>query len=316
MESGIGGTAVIKKGIDMKVVFGHFQGKIVWVLLLLAVTSTNITACASGGNDITEQILESEQFTEVKKYDWQKYGTDISAVDRHTVIEFSDRNCDWFVTRDVRFINDAPNEMDIRWVSSDKSVVTDEGKVTRWQEDKQVTITADICYKGKKYRKNFILTVKGENALDISTFEDYSREQIDKMNSGDDFYEVDVSDFGYLEDIYGTYSNMNVNSWKAALISLYNIKSAMGIGNPFEELKVTSVDADGTGYIFKFDQIYKGLPVLDNQVTIASDENGRVDYFSSSYFPLFGEIDTIPKITEEEAIKKDRTGGRWEGAGG
>ena len=50
--------------------------------------------------------------------------------------------------------------MDTVWVSSDESVITNEGKVTRQKEDKTVTITADESYHGKKYRKNFTLTVK------------------------------------------------------------------------------------------------------------------------------------------------------------
>lgn len=148
-----------------------------------------------------------------------------------------------------------------------------------------------------------------EPVIDISTLEDYSPEQLEQMNSGDEEYELDVNESGYLENIYGTYSNVKVNSCKTALASLYNIKSIMKINDPYEELRLLSVYRDEVGCIYRFEQIYKDLPVLDNQVYISVDENGKVDCLSSSYIPVSNNPATSPKIGIAEAVKQAGSAG-------
>lgn len=227
---------------------------------------------------------------------------DPSEVTEYADIEYQRGNCAESVLDDVQFMNYAPELLDVTWVSSDESVVTNEGHVTRGQEDRTATITAKIQYKGEEYQKEFVLTVKRITDIDVSTLQDYSLSQLDEMNSGDEDYEVDVNDYRYLESIYGTYSDVKVDSYETALVSLYNVKSAIGISNPFDELQIVSVYVDEAGYIFRFNQIYKGVQVQDNHVTVSTDENGKVDFLGSSYFPLSNDINIIPQITREEAV--------------
>lgn len=229
---------------------------------------------------------------------------DPSEVTEYVDIEFRNGNCAQSVLDDMRFVNYAPELLDVAWVSSDESVVTNDGHVTRGEEDRTVTVTAEIQYKGKDYRKEFTLTVKRKTDIDVDTLQDYSLSQLEQMNSGDEDYDVDVNDYRYLESIYGTYSEVKVDSYETALLSLYNIKSLLGIENPFEELKVTDVKADETGYIFKFDQMYKGLQVLDSGITVSSDENGKVDYLDSGYFPVLNELNISPEVTREDAARR------------
>lgn len=85
---------------------------------------------------------------------------DPSEVTEYAEIEYQDGNCAGSVLDDVRFVNYAPELLEMEWVSSDDSVVSNEGHVTRGQEDRTVTVTAKIQYKGQDYQKEFVLTVK------------------------------------------------------------------------------------------------------------------------------------------------------------
>lgn len=295
----------------MKSSFSSKTRKLTWFLLLLAVTSQIAVSCGTKNKGNTVHTMATEQekavqtesgdetVTEVQESDWEKKGTDVSDVACFTEIAYADGDCEQSVTRDVRFVNQAPGEMDTDWISSDESVVTNEGTVTRQKEDRNITITANIRYKGKNYRKNFSLIVKRKNTVDADSLEDYSLDQLKARPSCD----VEVDDSGFIRQINGKYSDIKADSHEAALISLYNIKSALGIRNPSEVLQVKSVDTGDTGYIFKFNQVYKDLEVLGCDVTVASSREGEIFYLSSSYIPLSGDTDIRPQLTREEAVK-------------
>ncbi len=263
-------------------------------------------SCPSGKSSIQPENIEVTHFTdgdgrEEDNGDGED-GIDPSEVTEYVDIEFRNGNCAQSVLDDMRFVNYAPELLDVAWVSSDESVVTNDGHVTRGEEDRTVTVTAEIQYKGKDYKKEFALTVKRKTDIDIDMLQDYSLSQLEQMNSGDEYYRVNMSEYRYLESIYGTFSDVKVDSYETALVSLYNVKSVMGISNPFEELQVTDIYADECGYIFKFDQKYKGISVLDGQVVISADINGKVDYLRTSYFPLSDDISVVPQVSWEEAV--------------
>lgn len=263
-------------------------------------------SCPSGKSSTRPENIEVTHFTDgAGKEEDSGDGEDEidpSEVTEYVDIEYRNGNCEQSVLDDVRFVNYAPELLDVAWVSSNESVVTNEGHVTRGEKDRTVTVTAEIQYKEKDYKKEFTLTVKRKMDIDVDTLQDYSLSQLEQMNSGDEDYDVDVNDYRYLENVYGKYSDVKVDSYETALVSLYNIKSAMGISNPFEELQVTDVYADEYSYIFKFDQIYKGVQVLNCGVTVSSDKNGIADYFASSYFPVYNDFSVVPQASLEEAV--------------
>lgn len=300
----------------MKISFAKGKREVAWLLVFAVIGQSAVfhgtgsdgirlvNAAEKKGN-VTREYSKtwSEPVIEVKENDCQKEGTDVSEVDWNTEILFADGDSEQSVTRNVSFVNCAPEQMKTRWVSSDKSVITDKGKVTRQKKDKKVTITANVRYKGKNYRKKFSLVVKRKNTIDVNSLEDYSLDQIDQMNKEDEYYSVDMNEFGYVCDIYGTYSDVKVDSWDTALMSLYNVKSLLGIGDVFGELQVRQAYTDEYGYIFKFDQIYKGVCVIDSGVTVSSDRNGKVDFLGSGYLPITNDIDIQPALTMEEAAE-------------
>lgn len=286
-----------------------------WLLAVLTIAVLAITACAPDGKKVTkqtrkmEQSMENIETTQLSEEDWYMDGTDEFMVDNYTYLVFSDGDCGRTVTRDIRFASVAPPEMVIKWTSSDESVVTNEGKVTRQQKDKKVTITADIQYEGKNYQKEFPLTVKRKNTIDTDTLTDDSLEVIKPSRFT---CEVALNDSGYVKNINGKYSDIEVDSWDTAMASLYNIKSLLGIGDISKELQINSTEYGANwGYIFTFNQRYKELPVCNGWVTVESEEDGTVSGLESSYFPISGEVDTSPKITGKEAAIKAEPAGYW-----
>ena len=317
----------IKEGRNMRALFGKRKRKITWLLLVLALTSQLAISCGAKDSDSMTQAMEQVKASEtepraeespvieVKESDWERGGKDdISLVAGYTEIEFAQGDQDKSVTRDVRFVNHAPEEMDTIWTSADESVITNEGKVTRKDEDKTVTITADVSYNGKKYRKNFTLTVKRKLDIDVNSLEDYSLEQLDEMNSGNkEHYEVEMNDFGYVDDITGFYSDIKVDSWETALASLYNVKSLMGIRDVFEELQPDGVAewTESSYRDYSFQQYYKGVEVWGCGVSVSqfTDGDGRANSVSSDYFPVPWDMDVQPQITVEEAEEKAEQAG-------
>lgn len=300
----------------MKISLYRGKGKITWLLLVLALTSQTAVSCTGNSESAvqtpvakqekaseTESAKEEEPVIIVQKDDWTKDGTDVADVDEDTEIEYADGDGERFVTRDVCFVNRAPHAMDTVWVSSDESVITNEGKVTRQKEDKTVTITADVSYHGKKYRKNFPLTVKRMLDTDADTLEDYSLDQIEERCS------VEVDDSGYIRYIIGVYSDVAVDSWDAAMASFCNIKTLLGIGDVYTELEPLGAKAVDAEYCFEFSQVYKGVKVWRCSVGVVTGKTGRIRRLASSCFPLSGDIDTIPEITRKEAIEKVRQAG-------
>ena len=289
-------------------------------LLVLALASQFAVSCSAKGSKgmtqaaeqakaaaETEPVAEESPVIEVTESDREKEGTDESRVAEEMEIEFARRDLEKSVTRDVRFVNHAPYEMDTIWTSSDESVITSEGKVTRQKEDKTVTITADVGYNGKKYRKTFTLTVKRILDIDVNSLEDYSLEQLDEMNSGNkERYEVEMNDMGYIVRMLGTYSDVKVDSWETALASLYNIRSLLGIRDVFEELQPDGVTEDFSSWDYFFRQYYKGVEVRGCWVSVGqfTDRDGRASYVNSNYFPVPGDMDVLPQITFGEASKK------------
>ena len=289
-------------------------------LLALALTSQLAVSCSAKGSGgmtqaaeqakavaETEPMSEESPVIEVTESDREKEGTDESRVAEEMEIEFARGDLDKSVTRDVRFVNHAQDEMDASWTSADESVITNEGKVTRHEKDKTVNITADVGYNGKKYRKTFTLTVKRILDIDVNSLEDYSLEQLDEMNSDNkDYYEVRMNDSGYVDDITGFYSDIKVDSWETALASLYNIKSLLGIRDVFEELQPDGVTEDSSSWDYFFRQYYKGVEVLGCWVSVGqfTDRHGMASFVNSNYFPVPEDMDVRPEITFGEASEK------------
>ena len=208
------------------------------------------------------------------------------------------------VLDDVRFLNTAPDELHVTWHISHPDILSPDGTVTRPEKDTPVKITADILFEGKEYHKDFKLNVMAQNSIRKEDIEDLSVADLNQMNKEDEDYEVEINDYGYLENVMGQFSDVKVTSYESALYSLYSVKSAMGITDPFSELKPYDTKTDESGCIFKFTQTYKGIPVFGSRVVVSSDTEGRTDFFLSDYFPVDEKVELEPKLSYEEAAQK------------
>lgn len=219
-------------------------------------------------------------------------------------IGYNPGDCDDAVTQNVTLLEGGEEGCSIEWSSSDKQIIDLNGKVNRPSSGpKSVQLTAKLTYEGRTLVKEFTLTVMNTRNFDPSNVKDLSVDDLAEMNNGYDNYNIEINKFGYITDISGKYSDIKVDSYETALYSLYSLKTAMGISNPFEELKPVSVNADETGNIYKFNQVYNGIEVYSNTVVVSVDSQGNTDYLSSDYFPINKSIDVTPKTTYEEALK-------------
>lgn len=217
----------------------------------------------------------------------------------YVYIDFHPGNTYKSVIDDVTFVNAAEDRMQVTWEISNENIINRKGKVSRQNQDEKVIVTAHILIDGQEVSKKFELVVMGKLNVDKSSLKDYSVDELKEKNREDEYYSCEVNDFGYLQTIYGNYSDIKVTSYEAALYSLYNIKSALGISNPLEELQVYDIFTSEYGYTFHFQQVYQGIAVFSNEITVYADENGNTSYIRSSYYPFPEQVETIPKHSYE-----------------
>lgn len=229
-------------------------------------------------------------------------------VDSYTYLDFADGDCEQSVTGNLRFITSLPEGMKVKWTSSDKSVITNEGKVKRKKKDKKVTMTADIRYKGKKFKKKFPLVVKRKNTINKNKLKDYS---LKKLKSKYPKLKISLNASGNVKCMKGRYSDIKVDSWDTAMASLYQIKTLLGIKNISKELKILYAEYSGSEYTFVFNQMYKGIPFWEHGIVVTSNKDGRLAGVESKYLPVLKTIDTSPEITGKEAAKKAEPAGYW-----
>lgn len=168
------------------------------------------------------------------------------------------------ITHNIILPTEGQNGSVITWESSNERLIDSNGNVTRPDTlSENVELKAKLSLDNKVMIKDFILRVIHKNDINISDIKEFSVDDIEILNKGNEGYNLETNDNGYIEQIYGTYSNIKVDSYESALYSLYSIKTAMGLNNPFEELEAYDADVDETGSIYKFIQVYNGLPVYD-----------------------------------------------------
>lgn len=98
--------------------------------------------------------------------------------------------------------------------------------------------------------------------------------------------------------ISGTFSKQTINNSQEALKSLESLKEDLKIQNIEEEFVLESEEKVGELDYYRFSQIYKGIPILNQNIIIAVN-NHKISSFSGYYVPNI-EIDINPKIQKEE----------------
>lgn len=98
--------------------------------------------------------------------------------------------------------------------------------------------------------------------------------------------------------ISGTFSENEINNEMDALNSLNSLKEELQFTNLEEEFVLESEEKVGEFTYYRFNQVYKGIPVF-NQNVIVGVKNSNVTSFSGYYIPNVN-VDINPKVQKEE----------------
>ncbi|MDE6566258.1 MAG: hypothetical protein K2K70_00825, partial [Lachnospiraceae bacterium] len=252
----------------------------------------------------TENIQKYEADDREEEEEIGQSEVNVGNAKNYVYVDFQGGNSYASVIDDVTFVNVAKERMQVTWKSSDEEIVSQTGKVSRPKQDKDVTITAHILIDGQKLKKEFVLSVIGKTDVHTSEMKDYSVDELVIMNRNDEDFFYEVNDFGYLQSVYGKYCTMKVKSYEDALYSLYHIRSALGITDPFAELQIYDSFTSEYGYTFHFRQVYQGIRVFSNEITVHADKDGNTSYFQSTYYPFPEQVNTKPKYSYKAAKEK------------
>lgn len=261
--------------------------------------------CIAGNSSLNFEQLELEFIrTNMEQQELNKNtaGYTIEDIQKDACIMYSAGDCDTSVTSDLTFYVSAPFTKYVTWESSKKDIINDDGKVTRMDQSAEVVITKKVNFEGEQREEKIIVCVVGKCSYNPDDMQDYVLSEIKQMNASDEDFEVMMNEEGYIEEIYGIYSNITVDCWEAALYSLYNIKTALGIDNPFQELVPKESYHDNAGYSYSFQQVKQGMPVFTRGLVISCDEQGKINMLSSSYLPFEKDISIEPEISCGKAI--------------
>ena len=195
----------------------------------------------------------------------------------------------------------------IEWSSSNTDIVSNAGIVNRPDEiSAKVTLTATVksnTYLETKDFEVYVIKSKYEN-YNTDYIEDLdSIELLYQYNEGDlDNLEVYINEYGYIDYIMGSFSDIMVESPQEAILALYSIKTLMGCSSPSDELMYISTNKDEYGASFRFEQVYQGVPVYGRSVVVSTNESGYTSALKSSFVSDIC-INTTPVLEADEAAQ-------------
>ncbi|MCR5214036.1 MAG: cellulose binding domain-containing protein [Eubacterium sp.] len=128
---------------------------------------------------------------------------------------------------------------------------------------------------------------------DINEANDYTEMDLRLLNI-DEYYPLEIEyNNQYVTSISGKYSDMVIDSPNKALLSVYEIKSLIGLENPSEELRFFRLNHNSSGNVYMFYQIYNDIEIIGNVVVVSVDNNG---YTTS----LYAHLDTTENLNAIE----------------
>lgn len=205
---------------------------------------------------------------------------------------FSEGDYEESVTRDINLENGygtGEHKVDISWNSSDDSIISNNGNVSRpTDNDTYITLTATLNKNSARHSKEFRVRVIKVSATLTEDIEDKSLIDLQKMNENSEYpLEIEYNDDEtQVEFISGQFSEITVNSVESALQSICSVRSLIGLENPSDELEWKSTNHSDSTLAYSFKQMYKNIPVYGSAVTVSADPiYGKTLSLSSSVIP-------------------------------
>ncbi len=198
---------------------------------------------------------------------------------------------------------------EIVWESDNSAIDASSGAVTRPKNRSvDVTLHADISYKGLQSTKSFVLHVVKDcySDYDPNLIENYeSYESIYPYNdvTDEDKFAIYENENGELDFLIGNYSDMIVESAHEALLSLYHVKDLIGMEEPQDELEVMGITATEELVRYRFQQVYQGIPVYGREISVITDREGNITALNSGY--VSGIDADVSSVLSEEEVKEN-----------
>lgn len=162
------------------------------------------------------------------------------------VIGYADGDSPKYVTSNLTLPAkiDVSGDVIISWSSSNASTVSSSGAVTRPSgHDADVTLTATAFSTSQSASKKFdvrVIRARSRVSSDIAVID------VKDIGSGDLSIRYEASS-DQIADIEGNYSSITIQNADDALDAIQSIHVALGINNPYEELKTSVVTSDNSG---------------------------------------------------------------------
>ncbi|MBQ7666057.1 MAG: M4 family metallopeptidase [Synergistaceae bacterium] len=190
------------------------------------------------------------------------------------------------VTNDLTLTTEV-NGIAIRWSSSNASVISissSKGRVFRPTEDTNVTLTANASSGSETKTREFNLTVIKAHTRISADIEDNTLSDIEAMNiSNNDFRIAYKASSDIVTDLEGKYSDILIKNADDALDSVQNVRSILGIDNPYDELEAKAIASDSYSSEYSFRQVHKGVRVFGRGVTVSSKASGETNFLRSNF---------------------------------
>lgn len=123
-----------------------------------------------------------------------------------------------------------------------------------------------------------------------------------KSKSGKNEISYNYSEDNIPKFIDGTFSNKKINSSKDVLEALESVKEEMKFNDISKELKLYSTEKSENITYYKYEQVYKEIPVYKQNIIISVDKNKKITGLSGYYIPNIN-VDVNPKKSKAEIEK-------------
>ena len=101
--------------------------------------------------------------------------------------------------------------------------------------------------------------------------------------------------------IAGNYTDFKVDSGNDAIRALEELQDVFGMANPKEEYEISNEIEFLDNDIYRMQQYYKGLEVIDRQMVVTADKEGNIKMVSGDYEKIT-DLDVNPSIDQNRAL--------------
>lgn len=223
---------------------------------------------------------------------------------RNLSIGYQEEDAPNCITKDIQLPREYKNDIKVKWTSSNPSVISEQGVVTRPDEvSAEVVLVAELSVGDLVKKKNFVVKVIKTYQPTITQLQDYDLEDLVVVNEGVVPRIVMKEDSENIESLIGCFSNVVIETKQEAQLALFNVKTLLGCQDPKNDLVCGDVTQGNYSTTYKFFQKYQGLVVYGKTLRVIVDRFGKASALYNCYDPNI-VVNIQPTLTEEEIRTK------------